>query len=85
MPRAAGRATWQITAGLIIKNQHSPEGVAGEEEGYDGGGDSNKAYWASTDKGEGRIPPPPAAAADDKQEEFISITNGRFLEGKKNS
>lgn len=38
MPRAAGRATWQITAGLIIKNQHSPEGVAGEEEGYDGGG-----------------------------------------------
>lgn len=59
--------------------------MAGEEEGYDGGGIPIKPT-EHPDKGEGRIPPPPAAAAaDDKQEEFISITNGRFLEGKKNS
>ena len=64
MQRAAGRSTWQITTGLIIKNQHSPEGVAGERrERKEGcGRDSNKACWASTHKGEGQISP-----AADKQ------------------
>lgn len=70
MPRAAGRATWQITAGLIIKNQHSPEGVAGEEEGYDGGG----------------IPIKPTERPQTKErDEFLLLLLLLLLTSKKNS
>lgn len=68
---------WQITSGLIIKNQRWPEGVVVERRGAErGAGEPNKAFWASADK-ERHISP-----GADHPKEFIWITNGCRLEAR---
>lgn len=68
---------WQITSGLIIKNQRGPKGVVMETGRGRGAGEPNKACWVSGDK-EGHISP----HADDPKK-VHSITNGCQVEATK--